>query len=246
MFFNNPIANFAQPLITQAGYAKNIVTDGLILYLDASIAASNPGSGTTWFDLSPSGYNFTLYNGAAFGGSGATAYVEFDGTNDYTQNGSSVLAQIGALPENTVQMTVNPDSTSEEDLWSTNDIGGQGSFLLMLLNGNTVRNHLWTNGGVAVPDNTNGGSISGNFQLGGGWSWTNGLCYSYRAGQTTVSVSLPGSQPTSAYTATNLGTRLDSGGGSSYFYDGKMYNIVVYNRLLSDTERGQNFTALAV
>jgi hypothetical protein len=244
MFFNNPIANFAQPLVTQAGYAKNIVTDGLILYLDASIAASNPGSGTTWFDLSPSGYNFTLYNGAAFGGSGASAYVEFDGSNDYAQNDDNVLAQIGALPENTVQMTIKADGTNEEDLWSTNDIGGQGSWLLMLLSNDVVRNHLWTNGGVAVPDNNNGGSIgTGNFQLGGGWSWTNGLCYSYRAGQTTASVSLPGSQPTSAYTKTNIGTRYDVTGA---FYDGRVYNIVVYNRLLSDSERAQNFTALAV
>jgi hypothetical protein len=244
MFFNNPIANFAQPIVTAGGgYAKNIVTDGLILYLDASIAASNPGSGTTWFDLSPSGYNFTLYNGAAFGGSGASAYVDFDGSNDYAQNADAVLAQIGALPENTVQMTINPDSTGEDDLWATNNIGNQGSFLLMLLSGNNVRNHLWTDGGVAVPDNTNGGSIGGNFQLGGGWSWTNGLCYSYRAGQTTVSVSLPGTQPTSAYTATNLATRYDVSGA---FYDGRIYNIVVYNRLLSDSERAQNFTALAV
>jgi hypothetical protein len=245
MFFNNPTAFFAQPIVTGGGgYAKNIVTDGLILYLDASIAASNPGSGTTWYDLSPSGYNFTLYNGAAFGGSGASAYVDFDGTNDYAQNGSSVLAQIGALLENTVQMTIQPDASNEDDLWATNNIGDQGSFLLMLLNSNTVRNHLWTNGGTAVPDNTNGGSIgTGNQGVGGGWSWTTGLCYAYRAGQTTVSVSLPGSQPTSAYTATNIATRYDTSGA---FYDGRVYNIVVYNRLLTDGERSQNFTALAI
>ena len=243
MFFNNPTAFFAQPIVATGGFSKNIVTDGLILYLDAGIAASNQG-GSTWYDLSGNGYDFTLYNGAAFGGSGATAYVEFDGTNDYAQNGSSVLAQIGALTANTVQMYIKPDASNEDDLWATNNIGNQGSWLLMLLNTNTVRNHLWTNGGVGVPDNTNGGSIgTSNQGVGGAWSWSTGLIYAYREGQTKVSVSLPGSQPTSAYTATNIATRYDVSGAN---YDGRVYNMVVYNRLLSDAEVSQNFTALTV
>ena len=240
MFFNNPIANFAQPI---AATGKNIVTNGLVLYLDAGLATSNQG-GSTWYDLSGNGYNFTLYNGAAFGGSGATAYVDFDGTNDYAQNGSSVLAQIGALTANTVQMYIKPDATMEEDLWSTNNIGNPGSFLTMLLNGTAVRNHLWTSSGLANPDNNNGGAIgTANQGVGGAWSWNTGLCYALRQNQTTVTMALPGSQPTSAYTATNIATRYDVSGAN---YDGRMYNIVVYNRLLSDAEISQNFTALTV
>jgi len=243
MFFNNPTAFFAQPIVATGAFSKNIVTNGLVLYLDAGLATSNQG-GSTWYDLSGNAYNFTLYNGAAFGGSGATAYVDFDGTNDYAQNGSSVLAQIGALTANTVQMYIKPDATIEEDLWATNNIGNPGSFLTMLLNGTAVRNHLWPTTGVANPDNNNGGAIgTANQGVGGAWSWNTGLCYALRQGQTTVTMALPGSQPTSAYTATNIATRYDISGA---FYDGRMYNIVVYNRLLSDAEISQNFTALTV
>jgi len=36
------------------------VTDGLVLALDAANKKSYPGSGTTWYDLSGNGFNFTL------------------------------------------------------------------------------------------------------------------------------------------------------------------------------------------
>lgn len=36
-----------------------IVTDGLVLYLDAANTKSYPGTGSTWFDLSGNGRNFT-------------------------------------------------------------------------------------------------------------------------------------------------------------------------------------------
>ena len=53
-----------------------------VLYLDAGIANSYPGSGTTWYDLSGNGNSITLTNGPAFTiGSGGN--LIFDGTNDY-------------------------------------------------------------------------------------------------------------------------------------------------------------------
>lgn len=41
-------------------YSPKIVTDGLVLALDAANIKSYPGSGTTWFDLTGNGYNVTL------------------------------------------------------------------------------------------------------------------------------------------------------------------------------------------
>jgi hypothetical protein len=59
-------------------YGPRIVTDGLVLHLDAGNRKSYPGSGTTWYDLSGNGNNgsigtnlsfssnvFNLVNGAA-------------------------------------------------------------------------------------------------------------------------------------------------------------------------------------
>jgi len=69
-------------------HAPRVITDGLVLGLDAANTRSYVGSGTTWTDLIGSN-NGTLTNGPVFtqepklepfGGAGA---VEFDGTNDY-------------------------------------------------------------------------------------------------------------------------------------------------------------------
>jgi hypothetical protein len=58
-----------------------IVTDGLVLALDAGSKKSYPDSGTTWYDLSGNGNNGTLTNGPTFGvDSGGV--ISFDGSND--------------------------------------------------------------------------------------------------------------------------------------------------------------------
>jgi hypothetical protein len=63
-------------------YSPKVVTDGLVLYLDAANPKSYPGSGTAWRDLSRGGNNGTLVNGPTFdGGNGGS--IVFDGVNDY-------------------------------------------------------------------------------------------------------------------------------------------------------------------
>jgi hypothetical protein len=57
----------------------NIITDGLVLYLDAGNTVSYTSGSTVWNDLSRSQTNGTLINGPAF----ATGSIIFDGTNDY-------------------------------------------------------------------------------------------------------------------------------------------------------------------
>lgn len=42
--------------------SSEIVTDGLIVYLDASKPASYPGTGSTWYDISGNSNNGTLFN----------------------------------------------------------------------------------------------------------------------------------------------------------------------------------------
>ena len=60
----------------------NIVTDGLVLALDAGSTKSYSGSGTTWKDLSGNGNNGTLVNGTTFD-SGNGGVFSFDGVDDY-------------------------------------------------------------------------------------------------------------------------------------------------------------------
>lgn len=64
-------------------YGKSgVVTDGLVLNLDAGFAESYPKGGTTWYDLSGNGYNATLVNGPTYSTLGGGS-IRFDGSNDY-------------------------------------------------------------------------------------------------------------------------------------------------------------------
>ncbi len=60
---------------------SGIITNGLILQLDASNPTSYPGSGTTWFDITSTN-NGALTNGPTFTNT-APKYFTFNGTNQY-------------------------------------------------------------------------------------------------------------------------------------------------------------------
>ena len=63
-------------------YYGGIVTNGLILALDAAKRDSYPGSGTAWNDISGNRNNGTLTNGPTFdAGNGGS--IVFDGVNDF-------------------------------------------------------------------------------------------------------------------------------------------------------------------
>jgi hypothetical protein len=59
-----------------------VITNGLKLYLDAYNLDSYSGSGSVWYDISNSAYNFNVV-GATWAVSGGRRYFELDGVNDY-------------------------------------------------------------------------------------------------------------------------------------------------------------------
>ena len=65
----------------QIVWPTNIVTNGLVLFLDANNTNSYPGSGTSWYDLSGNGNTGTLTNGPTFSGENGGTIV-FDGVDD--------------------------------------------------------------------------------------------------------------------------------------------------------------------
>lgn len=73
-----------------------IVTNGLVLYLDAGNSKSYPGSGTVWNDLSGNGNNGTLVNGPTYSGANKGSIV-FDGANDYISGGSNTVSINNAI-----------------------------------------------------------------------------------------------------------------------------------------------------
>ena len=64
------------------GYGPRVVTDGLVLALDAADTNSYPGSGTSIIDLTGSGENGTMTNMNA-SNHNSDGYFTFDGTDEY-------------------------------------------------------------------------------------------------------------------------------------------------------------------
>lgn len=84
------------PLISSLGQSfavgttfPKIVTDGLVLYLDAGQQNSYSGSRTIWRDLSGNGNNGTLTNGPTYSSTNGGSIV-FDGVNDYVITSNNV------------------------------------------------------------------------------------------------------------------------------------------------------------
>lgn len=100
-----------------------IVTNGLVLYLDAGSSKSYPGSGTTWTDLSGNNNNGTLINGPTYS-SGNKGSIVFDGINDYIIINSSISLYTNT--EVTVTSVVRPTNigSNASRLLDTNAVSG--------------------------------------------------------------------------------------------------------------------------
>jgi hypothetical protein len=97
---------------------NNIVSDGLVLYLDAAINNSYPQSGTTWYDLSVYRNNVTLVNDPTYNSFG---YFSLNGTNYMVGSAPSAM--------NNTNVTINA--------WArTNNINNFGGNFLVNFGGN--------------------------------------------------------------------------------------------------------------
>jgi hypothetical protein len=68
-------------------YSPKIVTEGLVLYLDAANPYSYVSGSTSWNDISRGGNNGTLVNGPTFNSANGGSIV-FDGVDDYCTLGN--------------------------------------------------------------------------------------------------------------------------------------------------------------
>ncbi len=90
-------------------HSPRIVTDGLVLCLDAASKRSYPGTGTTWTDLKGSN-NGTLTNGTGFSNDNGGSLI-FDGANDYIALGNASNFISSSQNTATVCAWVKPNST---------------------------------------------------------------------------------------------------------------------------------------
>jgi hypothetical protein len=134
-------------MATQGG--PNIVTDGLVLYLDAANQKSYPGTGTAWTDLSGNGNNGELVNGPTFD-SGNLGSIQFDGSNDRVNVPFNASSMDFSLAQ-TICMWIKPatgSNTARRNPYNQ-AFGGPGT---LTYEGNGTINYFFgTNGGNAHP-----------------------------------------------------------------------------------------------
>ena len=230
------------------GYNPKIVTDGLVLALDAANVKSYPGSGTSWSDLSGNSNTGTLTNGPTYSSADGGSF-DFDGTNDYVQVSASSDLNFGT-GNFTIDGWFNKDATTGNlALVSSNKYyinGNNGNWILRITNANQIAfvtydgtsNFEYTEFSASTSVNT--WYYFALVREGTGTNETKFYLDGVLKGSMTVSKSL-----TDAGTnGLRIGEESDSGPGNVPF-NGKISNVKVYkSKALTSTEVTQNYNAL--
>jgi len=208
-------------------YSPRIVTNGLVLYLDAGNRRSYPGSGTSWTDLTGNGNTGTLTNGPTFD-SGNGGSIVFDGVNDFVQttfNSSfTAMTLMGFIKRNGSQGTYTGILFSREtsvtglNFYTSNQLGYHWNDSYFTFNSN-----------LTVPDNT--------------WSMVTMSVTSTAATLyvNTSSVTNTASHGTTTINDLKLGQDEIFG---NRFMNGNIATTLLYNRALTALEVTQNYNAL--
>lgn len=212
----------------------DMIQDGLVLALDASDRNSYPGSGTVWSDMSGNNNSGSLINGPTFN-TGSGGSIVFDGTNDYAVWNISNLG-LNVEGPYTIECTLRYNSTTGTinpiTLTSTN----QRAFQFGYISSSPI---VWRYGGTTILTYT---PPSGIYTM--SCTVTTSLVNVYINGTLNNSTSTPNLQ---TGTLTHLLSSAYHDGVvilPNAFLNGNIYNIRLYNRLLSAVEVLQNYNAL--
>jgi hypothetical protein len=212
-------------------YSPKIVTDGLVLYLDAGNQLSYPGSGTTWTDLSRSMLSGSLINGPTYSSANLGSVI-FDGSDDYVSCDVSANIQDNIGTCCCWVKTSTPGSGFRgiivkqqgwglfvvDGVFSTYDWGNPN----IRSTGINIATGIWNY--VAMSFTNISGTPSNNASL-------------YLNGSLVLITTIQKSSPTPTVT-------LASGSpGGSQFLNGNISQASLYNRALSAQEVLQNYNA---
>ena len=221
----------------------NIVTDGLVLCLDAANSKSIVSGSTTWTDLSRSNNNGTLVNGPTFD-SGNGGSIVFNGVSDYsiTQKNLGFSGDINT----SISTWIYPTSVTGQI--ATTSIGNSdgtltGMGICIGINGpGSVSVEFWTGNGMRTVSN----AIQVN-------KWYNIIATkSIGTINTTTSLYINGVSQSFNITSTNTPNITDytvSIGAikgnivTQFYFSGKIGQTSIYNRALSSQEVLQNYNA---
>lgn len=206
-----------------------------VLCLDAGSKVSYPGTGTAWTDLSGNANNGTLVNGPTFDSANGGSLV-FDGVNDY----ASTPLSLGGSTAFTLAAWVKTTVVNKEILAT---YGVTNIVELFILPTNKLSVYAYATGGsVAYRASTT--SINT-----GSWVYCVGV---YQGSSATLNTyvngvldngTLTGTIPASVSsgTSTVVVGNVNSG---SYYFNGSMGQVSIYNRALTAAEIATNFELL--
>ena len=220
-------------------YSPKIVTDGLVLALDAANRKSYAGSGTTWNDLSGNNNNGTLTNGPTFNAANGGSIV-FDGTDDNVNIGNILNYTSTNF---SFSYWVNFNSL-------TTNLVGQGPVVIWKGNFNTsgYYDQISVTGNINFVTNQSGAhqftSTDDGIIVVGNW-----YNIAYSRNNNSIIIYLNGNNITQT-SATHINPLLTSNNFTLASYSNEqicgnfnLSNLLSYNRALSSQEVLQNFNA---
>jgi hypothetical protein len=223
----------------------SIVTDGLVMNLDAGFVSSYPKTGTTWKDLSGDNYDGTLVNGPTFSNDGGGSIV-FDGSDDFVQIPYSTYWDtnvFGTATNFTLECWYKPDLFKN---WDTLIEKSESSGWYSRSEGAAI----WTNSGniqgvfASGVDGNPGGSVIVLSYPTTTLKWYhivfngNGTVLSLYVDGVLRQTGLVSSRTVAVYNG-SVGPRL----GRRDFMDGQMSSVRFYTRALTQQEVLQNYYA---
>jgi hypothetical protein len=204
---------------------SSIITNGLLLSIDAGNTSSYTGTGTTWTDLSGNGNNGTLVNGTSYSSENGGVMV-FDGVNDYVSRDNF----IGNATTFTVCHWINLSSNQTTRTIFSNYTGSGWVTGISDSSANVIKFYL------------GGGHLYATYPLEiNKWYY---VCVTYNNGNPTIYINgVLNSTTTGNINFGSLATNNDIGrlGDGRQYFNGKISNLQTYNRALSASEILQNF-----
>jgi hypothetical protein len=230
-------------MATEGG--PNIITDGLVLALDAASPKSYPGSGTTWYDLSGQGNNGTLVNGPTF--SSANRGIIVFNYQDYVNTIDPGYPSSGTNSFSLEIVFRIPAGATWSNGGSGTAIIGRGDYagsIGIIRSSTTNRVSFWVrlNGGIIFNPSISGISRDQFHHVLGTYN-SSGVAKIYHNGNfiTEQIGSNVGTLDAGSY---RLGGAIAFGGVSGEYGQGDISLTKIYNRELSSTEVLQNYNAI--
>lgn len=221
----------------------NVVSDGLVYYIDAGDATSYSGSGSTLNDLAGSALGgSTLFNSPTFTSSGSSSYFTFNGTNQYLRTPNLVTKFNSPSNETlTLEVWVYADTDNgailTEQGQTTLD-GGWYDTQMEIVSG-ALKMRLWNQGSPY----TNAGTFSRSQWNHCVLTYDNTTLRSYlngtAQGTSTFSRSSPWENSAGLYYFLMSGSGTNM--GDSTYLAGRWSMFKLYNRPLSASEVSQNY-----